>query len=184
MKLLIRNHFVGTGFQRVFKHGIGISHRRRVFDIADSFKVKGHRAALAQSAAALAENRSDIAGRAVAVVGQRFDDDCDLAGAEAFVTHGYVIVAAGGLSGLGNGALNIVFRHAFGTSRLDGQTQARVFVRFGQTALGGNGNVTGQLCKHLGLFGVLRPFAIHNIFKLGMSRHCKISYNISLCFFR
>ena len=164
MCIFVGNHIIGSGFQRRFKHFVGIGRIGRIFDIADSLKIESHRAALAHNAAAFSENGTDIAGRPVLIVGHCFDDNRYLAGAKPLVTGRNIIVAAGRLAGFGNGAFNIVLRHALGTGGLNGQTQARVFVGFRQTALGG---------KYARLFGILGTFAIHDVFKLGMSRHTK-----------
>lgn len=116
MCIFVGNHIIGSGFQRRFKHFVGIGRIGRIFDIADSFKIESHRAALAHNAAAFSENGTDIAGRPVLIVGHCFDDNRYLAGAKPLVTGRNIIVAAGRLAGFGNGAFNIVLRHALGTA--------------------------------------------------------------------
>src|SRR3546814_2267716 len=70
----------------------------RISDDAHAVEHEGDRTRLSQGAAVLAEGGAHLAGRAVAIVGQRLDDDGDAAGAVAFVAHLFivgVVLAAG-----------------------------------------------------------------------------------------
>ena len=176
MIFFIGNHVIGTGFQSSLKHLVGIGGSQRILNKADTLKIKGNGTALAHNAAAFSENRAYISRRTVFIVRQSLYDNRDFSRTKTFITCRYKIVAALVRAGFRNCPLNIVFWHTFGTGSLNGQTQTRIFVRFRKAALGSNGNITGQFCKNLGFFGVLSAFTIHNVLKLGVSRHCINSF--------
>ena len=124
-------HVVGAGFDGGFQHGVGRARRGRIGDLAHVREHVRHGAGGAEVAAVLREDRADRAAGAVAVVGQRLDDDGDAARAVALVADRLVVlgVAAGGLL---DGALDVVLGHVLGARGLDGEAQARVHVGIGQ----------------------------------------------------
>ena len=132
--------------------------------------LKNHRTGFAQRAAIFGKGGADIRRGAVAVVGQRLDDDGDAAGPEALVTHLLVILGIAALAFL-DGALDYVLRHALLLGGNDGGPQARIVRRIGQTLLGRNGDFSGELGEHLGPLGILLALAEHDVLELGMTGH-------------
>ena len=77
--VLARDHVLGAGLDRRLQHRVGDRDLGVVLDHADMVEHERHRAGLGQVAAGLGEGRAHLAGGAVAVVGQRLDDDRDAA---------------------------------------------------------------------------------------------------------
>ena len=70
-----------------------IARRDGIDHLADAIEHEGDGARLAHRAAVLGEVGAEGAGRTVAVIGERLDDDCDAAGTVAFVADGLVALA-------------------------------------------------------------------------------------------
>ncbi len=170
MRALAGDHVVGAGVDRRFQHGVGGGHRRVEFDNAEAIEHERHRAGLGEVAAGLGEVGADVGGGAVAVVGQRLDDDGDAAGAIALVAD-LVIVLAVIAGGLLDGALDIVLGHVFGARCDHSGPQPRIHRRVGGAELGRDGDFARELAKQLGLLRVLPPLAVHDVLELGMSGH-------------
>src|SRR5262245_63945500 len=111
--LRARLAILSTRFDRTFEHGLGARLRRVELDGAELVEIERHRARLAEITAELGEDRAHLACGAVAIVGERFDDDADAARAEALVAYLFVIGAAR-LLALLDGALDIVLGHVLG----------------------------------------------------------------------
>src|SRR3954468_7141265 len=75
-----------------FQNLVGIARTRRIFDEAEPLEPMADAAAGAEIAAILGESSADVGRGAVAVVGQRLDDDRDSAGPESFVADLFVIL--------------------------------------------------------------------------------------------
>ena len=118
----------------------------------------------------LAERGADAGGGAVPIVGQRLDDDGAAAGAIAFVANLFVVLVVAS-SGLVDCALDIVLGHGLPLGGVNRQTQTRVHVGVGRAHFRGHGDLAAQLGKQVGPFLVLRTFAVHDVFKLGMACH-------------
>ena len=119
---------VGAGIDRRFQHRIGASAlAASILDRAERVEIERHRAGLAEIAAEFGEDRAHFARGAVAVVGQRLDDDADAAGTEALVAHLFVIRAAR-LLALLDGALDIVLGHVLRRARPASATLSRAFI--------------------------------------------------------
>ncbi len=105
-------------------------------------------------------------GGAVAVVGQRLDDDRDAARAVALVADllvvGVVVAAGGAL----DRALDVVLGHV---GRARGAIAARrrgLCVGIRHALARGNGDLAAELGEMLGALGVLRALAVHDVLNL------------------
>ena len=122
---LVGGDVIGTGVDRGFEHRVAARLGGGIDDLADAGEHEGDRAGLAQVAAELGEQRAHVGGGAVAVVGQRLDDDGNAARAIALVAD--LVIALGIVAGgLLDGALDVVLRQVFGTGVLDGEAQAGI----------------------------------------------------------
>src|SRR6185369_1575441 len=149
-----RYDVVGAGLDRGIQHGVVGGDAAVVFDDAGAVEHGGDRAGFAEIAARFGEEGADVGGGAVAVVGQRLDDDGDAAGAVTLVAD-LVIVLALIAERLLDGALDIVLRHVLLARRDDGGAQARVHVGVGRAQLGRDGDFPRQLAEQLRLLGIL-----------------------------
>ena len=141
---------------------------------ADAVEHEGDGAGLGERAASLGEIGAHLARRAVAVVGQRLDDDGDAAGRIALVTH-LVVVLGVGARGLLDRALDIVLGHVLGAGGEHGGAQTRVHVRVGQAHLGGDGDFAGELGEELGADRVLLALLVHDVLELTMPGHALLA---------
>ena len=153
-----------------FHHRVLGAHLGVEFDRADMIEHERHGAGFGQRAARLGEIGAHLARRAVAVVGQRLDDERDAAGHAALVAH-LVVILAFAARRLLDGAVDIVLGHVLGARGLHGETQARVHRGVGHTHLGGDGDFTRELAEDLGADSVLLPLLVHDVLELTMSRH-------------
>ena len=118
----------------------------------------------------LVNTRAHRPARAVAVVGQRLDDDGDAARPIALVADRLVGVGIGA-RGLLDGALDIVLGHVLRARRLDGEAQARVHLGIGHAVLGGDRDLARELGEQLGPGRVLAALAVHDVLELRMAGH-------------
>src|SRR5690348_8129327 len=81
--VLIAFDIFGAGLDRGFEDLVGVPRARRIFDEAEALEPVADAATGAQIAAVLGECGAHVGGGAVAVVGQRLDDDRDSRRAEA-----------------------------------------------------------------------------------------------------
>ena len=119
---------------------------------------------------------ADLRRGALAVVGQRFDDDSHTAGAIALVGDGLVVVGVARAERLVDGALDVVVGHV-GSLRLgnDGR-ETGVVIRIARAALlDGDDDLLGDLGEGGAALGVSRALRLLNIVPLGMSGHDVIS---------
>jgi len=144
MGVLIRLAIVRARLDCRFEHVFGARNRQRIFDLAHPAEAERDRARLAEIAAKLREEGANLAGGAVAIIGQRLHDHADAAGREALVTHLNIILAASFLALL-DGALDIIFRHVLRARRKHSRTQARIHGDVGQTDLSGRGDFAREL---------------------------------------
>ena len=119
------DHVVGAGLDRGIQHGVIGGGAALIFDDTGVLEHEGDRAGLAEIAAGLAEERADVGGGAIAVVGQRLDDDSDAAGAITLVTD-LVIALRLAAHRLLDGALDIVLGHVLLARRNDGRLRVWV----------------------------------------------------------
>jgi hypothetical protein len=129
-----------------------------------------HRARRAEVAAVLAERRAHIRRGAVAVVGQRLDDDRDAAGAIALIAH-FLVILRVALRCLVDRALDIVLGHGLCLGGVDREAQARVHVRIGHPHLRRDGDFAAELGKHGRALLVLRALAVHDVLEFAMACH-------------
>ena len=132
------------------------SRRRGIDDLADVGEHVRHRAGLAEVAVVLGERRAHRAGGAVAVVGQRLDDDGDAARGRS-PRSGSPRSCRLAAQRLLDGALDIVLGHVLGARGLDREPQPRVHARIGRADLGGDRDLAGELGEQLGAGGILPP---------------------------
>src|SRR5206468_4084648 len=85
VSVLVALDVLGSGLDRRFEHLLVIAGAGWIFDQSQPLEAVADAAACAQIAAVLGEDRPDVGRGPVAVVGQRFDDQRDSAGAEALV---------------------------------------------------------------------------------------------------
>ena len=143
-----------------------------IFDDAGAIEHEGDRPGFAEIAAGLGKVGADIGRGAVAVVGQRLDNDRDAARAVAFVTDLVVIIALAA-ERLFDRALDVVLRHVFLPRRDHGCPQPRVHRGVGGSKLGGDRNFPGQLAEQFRLLGILPSLAVHDVLELGMAGHAE-----------
>jgi crossover junction endodeoxyribonuclease RuvC len=165
----VKRAVVGTGFDRGFQHGVGICDICAEAQGADAVELEGHR--LAHGAAGLAEHGAQIAGRAVAVVGQRLDDDGHPARATPLIADFIIILARACALGLLDGAVHHILGHVRQPRRDQCGAQARVMVRVGQALLGCHGDFAPDLGEGPGALGVLPALAVHDVLELRMASH-------------
>ncbi|MCY1172893.1 hypothetical protein D9M73_130370 [compost metagenome] len=170
MALLARLHVLGTGLKRCLEHLFGIARGRRIGDQAHPVERMADRARCAEVAAILGHAGAHVGGGAVAVVGERLDDQRNAAGAEAFVAD-FLVILGVALRRLVDRALDIVLGHRLRLGGVDRHAQARVHVRIGQAHLGGDGDFAAELGKHARALLILRALAVHDVLIFGMACH-------------
>ena len=114
----------------------------------------GDAAGAAHLAAGELEDLADLAGGAVAVVGQHFAEHGHAAGAVAFVgdlLEGAAFELAGAAL---DGPLDVVLGHADGLGVVDGVAEPQVRVGVAAAVLGGDDDRLGQLAPQLAALGV------------------------------
>ena len=122
-------------------------------------------------AARLGEGGAHLARGAVAVVGQRLDDDRDAARAIALVAHLLVSLAVAAAGAALDRAIDRVLRHVGLAGRENGGAQPRVGGRVGQAGAGGGRQFPDDLGEDLGALFVLRALAVHDVLELRMASH-------------
>ena len=105
---------------------------------------KGYTARCANVAVALCERASDVGSGTVLVIGQGIDDDCDSAGAIAFVSNIFVINVADVAGSLLNSSFNGVVRHVVGFCLCNDLCQLEVVRRVRTTLFYGNCNFSSE----------------------------------------
>ena len=141
-------------------------------DDALALEHPGDRAGRAERAAELAEREAHVGGGAVAVVGQRLDDQRRAARAVALVGDGVVGLAAGvGARAAGDRALDVVLRHRHGPRPLDGVRERDVGVRVGPALLGGHDDGARELREELAALGVGGALLVLDRGPLGVTGH-------------
>jgi hypothetical protein len=119
----------------------------------------------------LGEDAPHVAGSAVAVVGQRFDDHRNAVWAVTLVTDLLIGLAAILTRAAFDGAIDRVLGHV-GVARGDHSgAQARVCIDVGQATARGRHYFANELGEKLAPLGVLLAFAVHDVFELGMAGH-------------
>ena len=168
--ILVRFDVFGTGLDRRFQDLVGIAGAGGIFDQPEPLEAVADAAARAQIAAILGEDRADVGRGAVAVVGQRFDDDRDSAGAEAFVADLLVI---GGVAArrLVDRPLDIVLGHRLGARGDHRGTKTRIRIGVGQAHFRRDGDLAAQLGEEGGALLILRALPVHDVLVFGMPGH-------------
>src|SRR5690606_36061283 len=111
-----------------------------------------------------------VGSGAIAVVGQRLDDDRHATRAIALIAD-FVIVLAVRADRLLDGAIDIVLGHGLGARVDHRQAQTRIERGVGHAHLGSNGDFARQLGKDLRAYGVALALAVHDVFGVGMAGH-------------
>ena len=125
--------------------------------------------AAAQLAVGKLEDLADLAGGAVAVVGQDFAEDGHAAGTVALVDD-FFEVAAFELAGAAlDGPLDVVLGHTDGLGVVDGVAEAQVGVRVAAAVLGRDDDRLGQPAPELAALGVNQGLLVFNARPMGMA---------------
>ena len=114
---------------------------------------------------------ADVAGGAVAVIGNGFHDHGHAAGGIAFVGDLLVIHIAQLARGLLDGAGNIVVGHIIGLGLGDNVAQLAVHIRIAAAFAHGDGNFAADLGEDLATGGVRLALLRLNVMPLGMTGH-------------
>src|SRR5262249_18316978 len=123
--ILVRLHVFGAGLDRRLEHLIGSCLAHVEFDRAELIEHEGDGAGLAEITAEFGEDRTYLARRAIAIVGQGLDDEADAACAESLVAN-LLVIRAASLLALLDRALDIVLWHVLGARRLDRASEPRI----------------------------------------------------------
>src|SRR5215472_9633453 len=122
-------------------------------------------------AAVLAEDVTDFADRAVAVVGVDLRQQGDTAGAVAF-EHEFLIDGAGQFTGSTlDGTLDVVGRHVLSLRGRDGGAQAGIGIGVSPAVLGGDGDFLDKASENLAPLGVESALFVLDGGPFGMARH-------------
>ena len=165
MAVLGGGDIIGARLDGGFHHLVFGGDFRVEFDHADTVEHEGHRPRFGQSAARFREIGADFRCRAVAVIGQRLDDDSNATGRIPFIAD-FLVILGVATRRLLDRALNIILRHVFRTRRLNGGAQARIHGRIGQAKFGGNQYFACKFREHLGAHRILLAFAMHDVLEL------------------
>src|SRR5690606_28957283 len=177
MAVLVALDILGPGLDGRFHHLVFRTGAGGIGDLADAVEHEAHRAGLAQRAAILGEIGAHIGGGAVAVVGQRLNDDGDAARAIALIADLVVILAVGARCLL-VGAVDIVLGHGLGAGIGHGQAQPGIEGGIGLAHLGGDGDFARPLGKDLGPDRIRPALAMHDVLGVGMASHVYLERNI------
>ncbi len=162
---------VGAGLDGRLEHRIGRRRGGGIGHLPDAVEQEADAVGFAEIAAGLGEGGADVAGGAVAVVGQRLDDDGDAAGAIALVAHLLVVLALAAAGAALDRALDRVLGHVGLARRDHRRAQPRIGVGVGQAAARRGGQFADELGEDLGALFVLRALAVHDVLELGMTSH-------------
>src|SRR5258708_12283307 len=131
---------------------------------------EGDRTSLGQVSAGLGKGRADLAGGAVAIVGQDLDDDGGATRSIAVVTTLLVALCIPAHRFF-DGAIDIVLGHVLRAGGDDRRAQARVHGGIGQSQLRRDGDFAREFSEQLGLRRILPPLAVHDVLELGVAGH-------------
>ncbi len=168
--IIARGDIFRARFHRRFEDLFLAAGLGRVEDEAEPVEAMRNAALGAKIAAVLRKGGAHGGGGAVAIVGQRLDDDRAAARAVAFVTH-FLIAFAVLRAGLVDRALDVVLGHRLRLGGIDGQPQARVHVGIGHAHFRRHGDFAAELGKHRAALLVLRALAMHDVLEFGMAGH-------------
>src|SRR5205823_9700195 len=122
------------------------------------------------------EDVAHLGNGAIAVIGDRLDQDGDPARTIALVGDLVqllcLLAAAGGTL---NGALNVFLGHIQRPRALDGEPQAEIGVRVATTFAGGDGDLARQLGEHLAALGVVNALLTLDLSPFAVAGHSVIS---------
>src|SRR5271163_2533432 len=139
---------IGAGVDRRLEHRVVGGDLSIEYDQADAIEHERDGAGFRQRAARLAEIGAHFAGGAVAIVGQRLDDNGDPARRITLVAN-FVVILAVGARGLLDGALDIVLGHVFCAGGEDGRAKARIHRHVRQAHLRRDGYFARQFREEL-----------------------------------
>jgi hypothetical protein len=162
---LVAHRIVGSGVYSRFKQSIGAALGQRIGNLANPRKHEAHRAGLPHVAAILGEQGTHIAGRPVAVIGQRLNHDGNPTRPIALITHGIEILRINA-RGLFDRALDRVPRHVSRPRVLHRKPEAGIHGRVRKACLCRNSYLAAQLGKGIGSEFVLPALPVHNVFIL------------------
>ncbi len=170
MAVLAALDILGTRFERGFEHLLVATGGRRIADQAEPVEAVADRIGRAEIAAILRESEAYVGRGAVAVVGQRLDDQRNAARTEALVAD-FLIGIRVAARRLVDRAFDIILGQAFLACGDHRRTQARIHVGIGHAGAGRDRDFARKLGeKHRALF-VLRTLAVHDVLEFGMAGH-------------
>ncbi len=151
---------VSTGFKNDFGELVFVCRRLRHNNDALLREHVADGAGFAEVSAVLGEGEANLRNCAIAVVGERVDEDGNTAGTVALEANLLVGCSLELASSLLDGALNVVSRHILGLGCDDGAAEAGIAVRIASAALGRDGDFFDQASKDLATLGVQRALLV------------------------
>ena len=148
-------------------------------DQAAWLELPGDGAAARQLAAGLGEDRADLGGRAVAVVGRGLHEDRHAAGPVALVDDLLVLDLVAAAGRLLDRALDVVGRHVDRARLVDGQPEPVVGVGVTTAGTCGDRDLARDLREHGAALGVVDALLALDRGPLGMSGHRPRVYRLS-----
>ena len=168
----VRSDVVGAGVDRRDQVVLGVALAVDE-DHALLLELPGDRARLAEAAAGLVEGVADLRAGAVAVVGQRVDEDRRAAGAVALVDDPLDLLVAGARPGAAvDRPLDVVLGHRVALRLLDRGGEGEVRVRVSPALTRGDRDRPRELREQLAALGVGRRLLVLDRRPLRVTRTC------------
>ena len=171
MVIAVVLHIVGAGFDGEIHEICLVDRVHRDADFALAIELKCDAARGGDAAAVFRENRADVGGRAVEVVGGHFDDEGDAGGAVAFVGDFLDALAAEFAAAFFDGAFDIVFGHGDGFRIFDGGTESGVGGWVAATGAGGECDFMRALAEDPAFDGVDSGLDVFDLGPLVVTGH-------------
>ena len=170
--LLVSEEVLCACVERLHHDGVLVEVALLHDDNALLVELPGYAAGSAQTCAVLVEQVTNVRYRAVLVIGQGLNNDCNAADAVALVVVCLVIDLAVRAGILIERALDVVVRHIVCLCLCDAVAQTGVEVRVCRTAfLDRDRHFTADLGEDLGLLCIVSALALCDVVPFRMSRH-------------
>jgi len=128
---------VGSGIDCGLEELFLANRSDRDADFTLAFELIGYATLCGDTTTVFGENRADICGRAVEVVGGHFHDECDAGRAIAFIGHFLDGISAEFASAFFDGAVDVVLGHGDCFGIVDGGAETGVGGRVASAGAGG-----------------------------------------------
>ena len=142
-------------------------------DFALAVELIGNAALGGDAAAVFGENRADVGGGAVEVVGGHFHDEGDAGRAVAFVGDFLDGVAAEFAGAFFDGAVDVVLGHGDGLGIVDGGAETGIGGRISATGAGGECDFMGALAEDPAFDGIDSGLDVFDLGPLVVTGHGK-----------